>query len=109
MCGLCGILGDDGHWADGLVRPGDPPTAAAVPRLRREARRQRLALGNKVLRPYGLSIADWQGASYVLTSRTGATEIVSGLSDLWSKAERLAGRPIDPLDPALIEALRGGR
>ena len=31
------------------------------------------ALVNRVLRPYGLKLADWQGASYVLSSATGRT------------------------------------
>ena len=87
MCGLCGTLGDGTHWADGVVRPGEPP-ASAVPWLRRQARRQRMALSNAVLRHYGLRLSDWQG-----------------LADLWPKAERMAGAPLDPLDPALLDAL----
>ena len=27
--------------------------------------------------------------------------------NLWQAAERLAGRPLDPLDPALVRALHG--
>jgi hypothetical protein len=105
MCGLCGILGDGTHWADGLVRPGESLSASAVPWLRRQARRRRVALGNAVLRHYGLSLADWQGSGFVLRSRTGSAEMVDGLGDLWPKAERLRGRPLDPLDPALLDAL----
>ncbi len=105
MCGLCGILGDGTHWADGLVRPGETPPASAVPWLRRHARRQRVALGNRVLRHYGLSLADWQGSSFVLRGRTGGSEMVTGLGDLWAKAERLGAEPLDPLDPALLDAL----
>jgi len=104
MCGLCGILGDGTHWADGLARPGEE-TASAIPAVRRRARRRRVELGNAVLRPYGLSIADWQGSGFVLRSRTGAARMVDTLADLWPAAERLAGRPIDPLDPVLLDAL----
>lgn len=105
MCGLCGTLGDGTHWADGLARPGESPPASAVPWLRRQARRQRVALGNAVLRHYGLRLSDWQGAAFLLRNRTGATETVQGLADLWPTAERMAGTPPDPLDPALLDAL----
>jgi hypothetical protein len=105
MCGLCGVLGDGSHWADGLAQPGAPLPASAVPWLRRQARRRRVALGNVVLRHYGLSLADWQGAGFVLRGRTGAAEVVTGPGDLWPKAERLCGRPIDPLDTALLDAV----
>ena len=104
MCGLCGTLGDGTHWADGIVRPGESP-ASAVPWLRRQARRQRVALGNAVLRHYGLRLSDWQGSAFLLRNRTGATGIVQGLADLWPKAERIAGASLDPLDPALLDAL----
>jgi hypothetical protein len=101
MCGLCGVLGDGSHWADGVA---DRP-ASAVPWLRRQARRQRVTFGNAILRPYGLSLTDWQGSAFLLRNRTGATEMVDSLGDLWPKAERLAGMEIDPLDPALLDAL----
>lgn len=101
MCGLCGILGDGTHWADGMGRD----TASAVPSLRRQARRQRVVLGNLVLRRYGMALSDWQGAEFVLRSRTGASQIVGSLGDLWPAAERLSRTEIDPLDPALLDAL----
>jgi hypothetical protein len=105
MCGLCSVLGDGTHWADGLARPGEPLSASAVPWLRRQARRRRVALGNAVLGHYGLSLADWQGTSFVLRGRTGGTEMVAGFGELWPKAERLCGEPIDPLDTALLDSI----
>ena len=106
MCGLCGILGDGTHWADGVAGPGDQ-AASAVPWLRRQARRQRVALGNQVLRAYGLRLADWQGTRFLLSNRTGASRVVTGLGDLWPAADRMSGRPLDPLDPGLLDALEG--
>jgi hypothetical protein len=41
----------------------------------------------------------------VLSTLTGKTEIVDNLTHLWSAAEKLTGRPCDPLDPQLIERL----
>lgn len=107
MCGLCGILGGGTHWADGVGTGRD--AASAVPWLRRKARRRRVTLGNAVLRPYGLLLADWQGTGFLLRGRTGATVLVGTLGDLWPKAERLCGRPIDPLDPVLLDALDASR
>jgi hypothetical protein len=95
MCGLCGILGAGEHWTD---RPGEGTG-------RRRERLARVGLVNEVLRHYGLRLDDWQGASFLLTSRTGCTEIVDSLGSLWPVAARLLGRRLDPLDPALIAAL----
>ena len=102
MCGLCGVLGGGEHWTE----VGSGAETAPVPPLRRRAERlRRVGLANAVLAHYGLSLGDWQGASYVLSGRTGRTEIVGDLAHVWQTAERMLGRPCDPLDPALIERL----
>ena len=106
MCGLCGVLGAETHWSDAAARPeafrraapGSPPT-------RRQERQQRIALTNRILRHYGLQLADFQGQSYVLRGATGRQAVVPHLVGIWAAAERLAGRPCDPLDPALLAAL----
>ena len=49
-----------------------------------------------------MNLADWQGSAFVLSTATGKTEIVDNLAHLWMAAERLLGRPCDPLDPELI-------
>ena len=54
---------------------------------------------------YGLTLSDWQASSYVLSTATGKTEIVDNLAHLWATAEKLLGRPCDPLDPDLIVRL----
>ena len=38
-----------------------------------------------------------------VNGRTGRSVVVDHLGALWPAAEKLAGRPIDPLDPAVIE------
>lgn len=102
MCGLCGSLGGS-DWTDGVA----PGQQTAVAHDRRRSRRERAAAASRALAPFGLSLADWQGSSFVLRGRTGAATPVAGLLDLWPAAERLAGRRIDPLDPAMIAALDG--
>lgn len=97
MCGLCGVLGGGEHWTDGQAIGG--------PATRRAERQRRVGLANAVLAHYGLQMADWQGAQYVLSNRTGRTEIVDNPTHLWQAAERLLGRPCDPLAPDLIDRL----
>lgn len=106
MCGLCGVLGAEVHWSDAAARPEAFPRRAGAPgATRRQERHRRIALANRILRHYGLKLADFEGQSYVLRGATGRQEVVPHLVGLWAAAERLAGRPCDPLDAALIAAL----
>jgi hypothetical protein len=107
MCALCGVLGGSEHWTDAVARPGTftRNTDAAA---RRRERMQRVAAANRVLRHYRMTLSDWQG-TYVLSTLTGKTEMVENLSQLWAAAERLLGRPCDPLDESLIARLEAGR
>jgi hypothetical protein len=90
MCALCGVLLDD-HWAE---QDGG-----------RRGRAFRVALVDRVLGHYGLSLDDWAGRVYVLRDRKGRSVVVDNLGTLWTEAAALAGRPLDPLDPALVRAL----
>jgi hypothetical protein len=93
MCALCGALLTS-HWAE-----------------RGSGRRERLLrtrLVNRVLDHFGLELGDWGGRVYVLRDRKGKSAVVDDLGSLCAAAERLAGRPLDPLDPALVAALRSG-
>jgi hypothetical protein len=64
-----------------------------------------VAAANRVLKHYGMTLADWQGSAFILSTATGKTEIVDNLVHLWTAVERLLGRPCDPLDAALISLL----
>ncbi|MEA3090088.1 MAG: hypothetical protein QOJ04_1430 [Caballeronia sp.] len=89
MCGMCGLLGGGNHWSNTMA-----PVADANPR------RQRLiqaALANRVLVPFRLKLDDFHGQSFVLSSPTGASELVSDFAQVWRVAERMLGRPLDPL------------
>jgi hypothetical protein len=104
MCALCGVLGGPEHWTDAVARPGifTRNTDAAA---RRRERLHRVAAANHVLKHFGMSLADWQGNVFVLSTATGKTEVVDNLAHLWPSAERLLGWPCDPLDPSLIERM----
>ena len=93
MCALCGAFGVAEHWSDA---PTDAGAGAE--------RQHRVAVANRALALYGLTLADWAGR-YVLTSRTGASAVVDNFGALWPEAERLTGRACDPLDPELIARL----
>jgi hypothetical protein len=92
VCPLCGALLTE-HWADG----GDA----------RRGRVLRTRMVRRVLAGCGVALSDWGGTAYVLHDGKGRTEVVHDLTALWAQAERLAGRPLDPLDPALLADLRG--
>ena len=104
MCSLGGVLGGNEHWADAVARPGVyTRNTERVDRRRERASRVRIA--NLVLHPFGMTLSDWQGAAFLVSTRTGKTEIIEDLGHLWPAAERLAGRLCDPLALPVIEAL----
>jgi hypothetical protein len=102
MCALCGVLGSKEHWTAPVKREGVYVLGEA-PADRRRERRRRIAEANAILGLFGLSLEDWQADSYILRSRTGKSEVVDNLAALWPAAEALAGRPLDPLDPKILE------
>jgi hypothetical protein len=93
MCALCGAL-QTSHWAE---------TGSD-----RRERLLRTHLVDRVLEHFGLELADWGGRVYVVRDRKGKTVVVDDLGGLCAAAEQLAGRPLDPLDPTLVAALRVG-
>ena len=101
MCALCGVLGDAEHWTGAVTRPG-VFTRNTDPASRRRERIKQVAEANRILHHYGMTVADWQGSAFVLSTATGKTELVEDLGHLWAAAEKLLGRPCDPLDPDLI-------
>jgi hypothetical protein len=104
MCGLCGVLGGRGHWSDSAAAPAVFANRTE-PQTRGRERQSRARLLNTVLKHHGIVVKDWAGSPYLLTSRTGRTAIVETIADLWPAAERLAGRPIDPLDERYLTTL----
>jgi hypothetical protein len=89
MCGLCGVFGSE-HWAE-----TDGGTRARV---------LRAALLDRVLAHAGLGLQEWAGR-YVVRDRKGSALVVDDLPGVWAAVERLAGRALDPLDPALVATL----
>lgn len=96
MCGLCGVFGGEHHW----TAAGQPENAAPDVNRRRIERMRRVTLVNSLLAPRRVSLQDWQGVSYLLSSPTGGSELVDSLGGIWEAVERLTGRPFDPLEMA---------
>ena len=110
MCGLCGMFAGERHWTERAASPaifGDSGNARGGPPRMTPARerQERVRLVNRVLEPFGLVLAEWAASSYVLRTSTGRSEMVADLGALWPAAERLLGRPCDPLDPGLLARL----
>lgn len=55
--------------------------------------------------PFRLSVSDFQGSAYLVHGATGRQELASGLDELWSKAQAILGRPLDPLDSRVLDYL----
>lgn len=95
MCANCGFPAAPGHWTEaGAVLSSD----------RLGARYRRASLLRAVLRKHGLTAHD-DGATpgITISTLTGNQEIVPDLSTVWAIAERLTGRPIDPLGPDYVD------
>jgi hypothetical protein len=99
MCSLCGTLYSTRHWAEA---PGGGAAVDARRAWMRD-RLRRVELLNRVLQPLALSVSEWEGTAYVLRTRTGESVLCADLASLFTEAERLARRRIDPLDAELLE------
>jgi len=102
MCGLCGALGQV-DWTD---RAANPALAGGM-RGGLQAERQRMArMVSTVLAAEGLRLSAWQANGYILSNATGKRTVVASLLQVWAEAERMLGRPIDPLAPRVLAAAR---
>jgi hypothetical protein len=106
MCGLCSALGSGDDWTDAAGRSEFERAGRKV--VRRAEREQRLLLLNFVLRHCRLSLRDWGGNSYVLTSEAGKNLNVYNLAGIWSAVDRLCDHVLDPLDPDFLLTLESG-
>jgi hypothetical protein len=103
MCALCGGMEQTGHWTDRLE--GAPASEAEEPAAWRQSRRLQIALANRILSQHGLEVRDWDAHTFVLSNRTGQSELVPRLAAVWSTAERLGRCRCDPLNPVLLSRL----
>jgi len=93
------------HWTDRLE--GTASSEAEEPAAWRQGRQLQIALANRILSQHGLAVRDWDAHTFVLSNRTGQSELVSRLAAVWSTAERLGRCRCDPLNPVLLSRLEG--
>jgi hypothetical protein len=111
MCVLCIQLWVEEHWAEASDDAGEGSDVVALEtharqrgqRLRDRAERSRLFA--RILRPFGLTLQDWEGSSYILRDAKGVAAVVPNLALVWQEVERMLGYPLDPLDPELLDTL----
>ena len=94
MCGLCGMFGEEAHWATRLENNGEQSSDSIQ---RRRLRTHRISLINLLLAPHHIKVSDWQGVQYQLSGATGKTALAENLSEIWLMVESISGRPFDPL------------
>ena len=103
MCGFCAVFAGLPHWTDGA---SDAAQGVELDdRERRLARRHRVSLINVVVAHFGCAVEDWGGGEYIVRSQRGRSELVASLPQVWQVVENIAGRPVDPLLPGLLDAL----
>ena len=105
MCGFCAVFAGTPHWTETASDAGDRETETGGPAWRL-GRQRRLHIVNAVLAHFGCHVEDWMSGQFLVSSQRGRTEIVEQLPQIWQVVESIAQRPLDPLAPALIAALR---
>lgn len=91
------------HWTE-----AGSDAAAGTPVDSREQRLERIfrvSLVNLLLEGHGCAVDDWSLEQYIVRSRTGRSELVPALPQVWRTVENISGRTVDPLDPALLARL----
>ncbi|MGB6408205.1 MAG: hypothetical protein WBF39_12065 [Planococcus donghaensis] len=105
MCILCGEFVIQIHWTDQTSNDDDEILVGDLQRSRHRTRLQRAKLSNKILHYYRLKLEDWNSSKFVLRDLKGNQEIVHDLGALWGTAEKMIGRPVNPLDPHLLQQI----
>ena len=98
---VCGILAAGPHWSEA----GGDRSRTGARRANQRERHRRVALRKSALAPLALGVEEGEETAYVLRSATGETVLAADLTALLVEAERLARRPLDPLDPGYVARL----
>ncbi|MGI9253956.1 MAG: hypothetical protein ACR2J8_09425 [Thermomicrobiales bacterium] len=113
MCVLCNQLWIEDHWSE-VASEEQPDAVDGIMQLevhvqrrgqRLRDRGERARLVGIVLGAYAITLQDWEGSSYILRDPKGNSAVVHDLATVWQEAEKMIGRPLDPLDPGFLESL----
>ena len=113
MCILCGEMIMTVHWTDQPVHDANYRSKTKIvagenQRERMRLRLRRVAVANKILSYYGLTLKEWNGSRYMLFDKKGASRVIYDLGGMWKAASEMAHRDLDPLDPDFPKALQEG-
>lgn len=107
MCILCGELITQIHWTESASEKMKKSTIVVGEHQgsRKRNRLHKVQLLNQIFAHYGLKLSEWQGSKFILRNRQGKVALVHDLGALWPAVEEMMGKPLDPLDPTLLEQL----
>jgi len=91
MCGLCGALNNESHWSTDITDRDTDNRSKKLNRIRR------IKILNTLFKIYGISIRSGTGSFYVVSNRTGVSEVAYNLDSVLNSCEKLSGYDIDPL------------
>lgn len=110
VCVLCGEMIMTVHWTDQPVhdmnyRSRTRIVAGERQRERMRLRLRRVAIANKILGYYGLTLKEWNGSRYMLCDKKGTSKVIYDLGGMWKAVSDMAHKEPDPLDPAFLSFL----
>ncbi len=111
MCILCGEMIMTVHWTDQPVHDVNYRSRTKIvsgerQRERLRLRLRRVAIANKILAYYGLTLKEWNGSRYILYDKKGSSKVIYDLGGMWKAASDMVHRTIDPLDPDFLKSLQ---
>jgi hypothetical protein len=92
MCGLCGSLNEDSHWATDIT------DRDAIDRVKKLNKLKRTKIMNNLFWSYGVSVRSSSGSFYVVSNKKGGSKVAYNLDSILEACELLAGKSIDPLN-----------
>jgi len=96
MCGLCGSLNEDSHWAT------DVTDRNAVDRVKKLNKVKRTKILNDLFKVYGVSVKPSSGSFYVVSNKKGRSTVAYNLNTILEACEVLSGVSIDPLEMTYV-------
>ena len=105
MCAFCAVFVGIPHWTEIGTNAGEAERVTGGHDWRLD-RAYRIKLVNSVIGYFGCKVEDWMADKYIVRSQRGTTEIVDYLPQVWKVVETISHKPVDPLDPDLLDALR---
>ena len=90
------------HWSD--VKKTDAGGFVDQGEWRR-SRIRKIEYTNAILQYYGFKASVRTGGGYMVSNRTGRTDMCMDFGEIWQKVQTMSGITVDPLDEGLIQYL----